>query len=287
MMIDENNYEDYLLDYVDGELTPAGEEALLKYIARHPALREELRLLQRTRPDKGAPAPFPDKALLYRSGKETTRKRRPFIYRKRIQIAASIAACLIFSFWLYPGHQKEESAPAARVAVVKKKQPDVRSTPPGIVPPRKDKETASKASKPNLPDELTNARAGKQRYAASGPQETRKQSAPQDNRPTFPSLQKITVAPLQPESPPMAMAAVDGTPIPERAPLSAEKGKAVFPSHSQQVGSGSLQRLKAHKEALDSSFTDKVFALHDKLSHPLKALNIKEVRIGGLSIVFN
>jgi hypothetical protein len=61
-----HNYQDFLLRYIDGELDRRETEALLAFVALHPAISEELELLQSTKLDIEAIS-CPNKALLYKN----------------------------------------------------------------------------------------------------------------------------------------------------------------------------------------------------------------------------
>lgn len=67
-MINRKNYEEYLLLYLDGELSTGDRQAVEAFLAANPDLRQELEILRQTilQPEPG-PA-FPDKTVLYRSG---------------------------------------------------------------------------------------------------------------------------------------------------------------------------------------------------------------------------
>src|SRR5690242_942664 len=66
MTINLNNYEEYLLNYVDGELPAAEVRELLQFLQDHPELQEELKLLQATKLEPEAELVFGDKQPLYR-----------------------------------------------------------------------------------------------------------------------------------------------------------------------------------------------------------------------------
>jgi anti-sigma factor RsiW len=61
------NYESYLLSYIDGELNEAEEQTLQAFLQQHPALQETLQLFRRTRLEADADLRMPDKAVLYRN----------------------------------------------------------------------------------------------------------------------------------------------------------------------------------------------------------------------------
>jgi hypothetical protein len=61
-----HNYQDFLLRYIDGELDLRETEALLAFVALHPAIAEELELLQSTKLDTEV-ITCPNKAVLYKN----------------------------------------------------------------------------------------------------------------------------------------------------------------------------------------------------------------------------
>jgi hypothetical protein len=61
-----HNYQDFLLRYIDGELDMRETEALLAFVALHPAIAEELETLQLTKLDIEVIS-CPNKAVLYKN----------------------------------------------------------------------------------------------------------------------------------------------------------------------------------------------------------------------------
>lgn len=90
------NYETYLLSYIDGELSAAEEQTLHAFLQQHPALQETLQLFRRTRLQADPALRMPDKAALYRNS-EPRRTIRPAWWWGAA--AAVVAGCLV---WLLP-----------------------------------------------------------------------------------------------------------------------------------------------------------------------------------------
>ncbi len=65
-MINRNNYEEYLLMYIDGELSPTEAKAVEAFIQANPDLKDELELLQQTVLQPEENITFNQKDLLYR-----------------------------------------------------------------------------------------------------------------------------------------------------------------------------------------------------------------------------
>ena len=63
MKITMQNYEEWMIDYIEGNLTPEQEKAMHEFLAFHPELRAELELFNHTRLTPETVA-FPDKAAL-------------------------------------------------------------------------------------------------------------------------------------------------------------------------------------------------------------------------------
>lgn len=84
--IKEDNYEEWLLSYIDNELSGAEKTMLEKFVAERPALKKELEVLQKTKlqPENIV---FRDKSILYRREEKV---RVIAINWRRIAIAASL-----------------------------------------------------------------------------------------------------------------------------------------------------------------------------------------------------
>lgn len=102
------DYEELMLGYIDGELTPSEEITLQAYLEQHPAAQAELRLLQATKLTTDTTLVFADKASLYRSSK---RRILP-VYRRIGWGAAAAAVVAGLIIWLLPAGQQPSTAPA-------------------------------------------------------------------------------------------------------------------------------------------------------------------------------
>jgi hypothetical protein len=109
-----DNYQRFLLDYVDNELNASERIMLEKLIIQHPHIGQELAILQAARLTPDLSVTFENKASLYR--KERTRIRPLWWWGA----AAAVVAGL--TFWLIPAKQSEESA---QIAV---NQPNMKSS---------------------------------------------------------------------------------------------------------------------------------------------------------------
>ncbi|MCW3117860.1 MAG: hypothetical protein JWM28_1942 [Chitinophagaceae bacterium] len=61
-----NNYEEYLVAYIDNELAPAERKEFEKFVALHPAVKEELFVFQQTKFQPAQEIIFSNKEILYR-----------------------------------------------------------------------------------------------------------------------------------------------------------------------------------------------------------------------------
>lgn len=93
------NYETYLLSYIDGELNEIEEKALHAFLEQHPALQETLQLFRRTRLQADPDIRMPGKAALYRN--RGGRRIPPAWWWGAA--AAVVAGCMI---WLLPLQQE-------------------------------------------------------------------------------------------------------------------------------------------------------------------------------------
>jgi anti-sigma factor RsiW len=108
--VDTIDYEELMLSYIDGELTPAEEQTLQVYLAQQPAAQKELSLLQATKLTADANLVFGDSASLYRS----TERRIAPMYRRIGWGAAAAAVVAGLIIWLLPANHSQQ--PPAYVA---------------------------------------------------------------------------------------------------------------------------------------------------------------------------
>ena len=80
-----HNYQDFLLRYIDEELNLRETEALLAFVALHPAIGEELESLQSTKLDIES-ITYPSKALLYKNIFPVTLEPTTIVYPNKQQL---------------------------------------------------------------------------------------------------------------------------------------------------------------------------------------------------------
>ena len=102
MKVNMNNYEEFMLSFVDNELTEEDAGELMWFLEQHHDLQCELRLLQATKLPSDEKIIFPDKDLLYR--KEALFPKKVFFTFRHPSIRAAAVACLasLLLLSLYP-----------------------------------------------------------------------------------------------------------------------------------------------------------------------------------------
>jgi hypothetical protein len=91
-----NNYEEYLVAYIDNELTTAERKEFEKFVALHPAVKEELSVFLQTKLQPETETVFANKEILYR--KEEKVRVITMQWRKIAVAAAIILAIGITTF---------------------------------------------------------------------------------------------------------------------------------------------------------------------------------------------
>lgn len=123
------NYEEWLVLYIDNELTPAQKQAVEAFAASNPDIQRELELLQQTKLQPEEHVIFPDKSLLYRQ--EETR-RRPVVAIRwwRIAAAAAVLTAVSATAWVMLNNNSATEGVASAQKTEQKVMPaPVQSTP--------------------------------------------------------------------------------------------------------------------------------------------------------------
>jgi anti-sigma factor RsiW len=105
------NYEGFLLEYVDKELSKEDQRKVEALVQQHPHISRELRLLEASRLKPDLSVKFPDKSVLYRN---TTRVRAIWWWAAAAAVVAGVAVVMI-----PPRHTGN---PGAEMAVHQKQQ---------------------------------------------------------------------------------------------------------------------------------------------------------------------
>ncbi len=118
--IDLQNFEPFLINYIDGELT-AGEAAEVeRFAAAHPAVQKELDIWKATRLQPDMAVRFDNKAALYRHSAQVRRMRPAYWWAAA---AAVVAGAL---FFILPA---DRTAPDPAIAKVEPQQAPVQPAP--------------------------------------------------------------------------------------------------------------------------------------------------------------
>lgn len=173
------NYEGYLLSYIDGELDPEEEKAFEQFLARHPKVREELVMWQGTKMHADPSIRFENKEVLYRHTKTRVIRMRPAYWWAA---AAMVAGVLLF---IKLSSDQDTTIPSSStLADVKKVQPaPVEKVQPA--PESKDQLVAK-----NEKQEISNI-TPKQPVRATAQKEPRTVAAPQEKPATTVDLASI------------------------------------------------------------------------------------------------
>ena len=112
-----NNYEEYFLLYIDGELEKRAAEKVEKFVLQHPKLQDEFTLLKQTVLQPEA-LTFADKSSLYR---KEERRKVGYMQFARLAAAAAIIGLVLAGWWFYPKNQRDNVAQPVAVATLKTK----------------------------------------------------------------------------------------------------------------------------------------------------------------------
>src|SRR4051812_24320722 len=108
--INHNNYEEYLISYIDNELTDAERIAFFKFASANPAVKDELAIYQQTKLQPEKEIVFENKQILYR--KEETVKVISIQWWKIAVAAAVILAAGITTVKVISNNKPTLTAPA-------------------------------------------------------------------------------------------------------------------------------------------------------------------------------
>ena len=128
-MITWENYEEFMMLYADGELTPHEAQELMAFVNKHTELKKELAVYELSRLTPDTTQVFADKnSLLKPVSKKST---IAFPQWGRYSIAAGVAALIFISLFKYM-HKDNQIVEFAKTDTVKP-QPNLVAVPPVVV----------------------------------------------------------------------------------------------------------------------------------------------------------
>ncbi|MFC0776090.1 anti-sigma factor family protein [Terrimonas alba] len=116
-IINTANYEEWLICYVDNELTPAQKIAVEEFVAAHPAIQLQLDILQKTKLQPETII-FPDKESLYRKEEKV---RVVAIHWRRIAVAAALLLAVSSTALIVINNKKDKETGVAEIKPGEKK----------------------------------------------------------------------------------------------------------------------------------------------------------------------
>ncbi len=124
-LINMSNYEEYLISYVDNELNASERNAFEKFLAAHPAVKEELGVYQQTKLEPEEKIVFANKEILYRKEEKVR-----VISMQWWKIAVAAAVILVAGLGTFIILNKKDTTPGTSVV---KTTTDKKSTPTPVV----------------------------------------------------------------------------------------------------------------------------------------------------------
>lgn len=280
MRININNYEEYLLSYIDNELGDEEKKEFLAFLKKHPELQKEFRLLQSTKLTGEDEMVFPYKQYLYRS--EIPEKKK-VIALKKIWLAAAVAASVAFVLMAYFSvNRSYKPSPEMAFEYKIKDTATLQIT----LPPQSSAQnktvhmagTALSKKEAKLQESKQKPSFIKQDSAALlAHTHAEEKNIKEEAIPVLPisrSFEEDIITNIKKTA--LAQASEKINPL----PMNQNKVE-------NNQNKRSLITRSFTKEEMDSTITDKLADIHNKVVHPLKTLNIKEVKIGNVSFVFN
>jgi len=155
--INTTNYEEWLLLYTDNELTTEQKIVVEKFAADHPAIQEELALLQKTKFQPEQEIIFHNKELLYRKEEKV---RVIAINWRKIAVAAALLVAVSTTALIVFNNKK--TGTTDKIASAKKS--DIESTP--VVP---DQSTGVTTNTNPIAAENSGNKAGKEESVINSP----------------------------------------------------------------------------------------------------------------------
>lgn len=304
MDINLNNYETYLLSFVDGELDEATTQELMRFLKANPDKEKELNVLQMTRLPEERDLVFPDKHSLYR--KEEPAVKKTFVLRRYQWLSAAAAACigLLIVFYLQPW--KASPPPIKPTTAVNTPIPAVQQ-PEKPIPAATDTGSSVAVSKPaekrTIPppvkkNENKNLLSKNNPVGKPAEKQEVKATTQDDNEPalaTIPVLARtendavqnpsIAVAPISLKAENITANVADKKIVPESPSSKTDEGKKEETSKEKIMNTTTV--LAMTKKDIDSTITQKLIDLNQKKEGIINHIAKNGIKIGKLTIAFN
>lgn len=280
MTITLDNYEEYLLSYIDGELDGPQTAALMAFLAGHPALRDELKALESTKLDRTGGPVFPDKALLYRS--MAPRRSHASAWKTLRWAAAAVLVGLAVGYGVLKSGRQLPGEPVVAPTVTTRKA----MGPTPATPAAREKAVSRTPVPPAAQPAPVAATPPPHPLPASAGGETPAEMA--DRMPPAPPAP--LVLPSLPASPLAAAPLTD--PVAAAASLPPAKPGAARPEPAAPLRPEdrlalAAENIQAGKQQLDEKITTGLSNLGQKAAALADRLGPKQIRIGHLTIAFN
>lgn len=142
-LINMSNYEEYLISYIDNELNASERNAFEKFLAAHPAVKEELGVYQQTKLEPEEKIVFANKEILYRKEEKVR-----VISMQWWKIAVAAAVILVAGMGTFIIlNKKDTTTPGTSVV---KTTTDKKSTPTPVVTDDNKEADKQKTEKPSV-----------------------------------------------------------------------------------------------------------------------------------------
>jgi len=285
MKINKQNYRNFLLDYLDNELSEEESMLFQDFMEKHNEIKREFLSLQKIKLPVSEEVIFPNKNTLYRS------KRSNSGHKWWLWTAAAVFAGLLF-FTQYNWHIFTQDN--TEVSLAKNTQPH-----PSLKGNHKDKAQKESISSSNHAPRVattaphTNSPVKEEKKQASTVKHPLAINRKEGGTSAKVRAQKGTIKPIKTV---ISYKSVEKKSFyPELTSASLAVNEHIISKDSPKTSSKkrTSQLVKKNKWEInitkeeDTTLTDRIYALQDKITHPIKTLNIKQVKIGNISLQFN
>lgn len=312
MDINLNNYEEYLLCYVDGELDEEQIMALMRFLKAHPDKQKELELLQMTVLPQEENIHFPGKASLYHAEKLPVKK--AVFLRRYSWLAAAAAACiaLLLVFYLQPA---KKTAGVNNHVVVNRPAPDQPApgqpsagTPAPVNPLPTDQDTEAAVAVTKMPAPKNNVT----KVVAANPKRVKKEKPVEKKAiPRVPAPANAEQKDLAADAPHSALPEITPTDSPVEESEAHETTVVAAITTEPKAGQGKettsspdahaakpvkentarntevMESLALAKEDFDSTVTRKLTDINEKASGFINKIAKNGIKIGHVTFAIN